>query len=152
MNYALNLTSDTFNQFKHDFDSIIQGTIQTMEQKGSLDATIAVTFNISFSEDSAPDPKISAYAARRDIIIPKISHKIKSVIKVEDSRSGYVGGAKFELIWDKAEQCYFIRRISDCEPNLFNYQNAAADAEGDVYDPDEIEVTNTIEIDDEEGE
>lgn len=41
MNYALNLTSDTFNQFKHDFDSIIQGTIQTMEQKGSLDATIA---------------------------------------------------------------------------------------------------------------
>ena len=46
MNYALNLTSDTFNQFKHDFDSIIQGTIQTMEQKGSLDATIAVTFNI----------------------------------------------------------------------------------------------------------
>ena len=71
---------------------------------------------------------------------------------MEDSRSGYVGGAKFELIWDRAEQCYCIRRIDDYEPNLFNYQNAAADAEGDVYDPDEIEVTNAIEIDDEEGE
>ena len=33
MNYALNLTSDTFNQFKHDFDSIIQGTIQTWSRR-----------------------------------------------------------------------------------------------------------------------
>jgi len=134
--HALNLQSDAFNAFKTDFNSLLKKTIYTMEQKEGEVAKISATFKISLTKDMAPDPQITAYAAEREVIIPKIEHKLKSLIQIQDERSGVLGGEKYEMVWDKKLGEYVIREIKD-GPTLFDYMND--DDEDEDFDEDEQE-------------
>jgi len=127
--FELNLKSDAFNAFKSDFDSMLKHTLYTMEQKEGEVAQISISFKISLTKDSAPDTQITAYEATRDVIIPKIEHKLKSLIKIQDERAGYLGGEKYELVWDKDACEYVMREIKDGNPTLFDYIDDDEDGE-----------------------
>lgn len=120
--FELSLKSDALNAFKTDFNSMLKHTLYTMEQKEGEVATISVTFKISLTRDTAPDPSITAYEAEREVIIPKIKHTLRSLIQITDKRSGSVGGEKYELVWDKDAHEYFMREIKDA-PTLFDYMD-----------------------------
>ena len=119
--FELNLKSEAFNAFKSDFNSILKSTLTTMEDHESEEAEISCKFKICLSRDEVTDAEVTAYHAMREVIIPKIEHKIKSLIKVQDGRSGYVGGAKYELVWSKEAGEYVMREIDDGNPSLFDY-------------------------------
>lgn len=135
--FELNLKSDAFNSFKSDFDSMLKHTLYTMQQKEGEEAQISITFKITLAKDTAPDHEITAYEAERDVIIPKIDHKMKSKITIQDEKSGTVGGPKFELVWDPEEHEYVMRKIEDGNLRLFDsdeLDNATNEDQDDATD------------------
>lgn len=135
--FELNLKSDAFNAFKSDFDSMLKHTLYTMQQKEGEEAQISISFKISLARDTAPDHEITAYEAERDIIIPKIDHKMKSKITIQDEKSGTVGGPKFELVWDPEEHEYVMRKIEDGNLRLFDSDELDNTENADQDDTDE---------------
>ena len=115
----LSIHGETFNALKYDFDAALRGLVGTMIAKGSEEAKISIGLKITLAKDQAPDESITAYAASRDVVIPKFEHKIKSTITINEQREGFLGGTNYELVYDK-EQGYVLLPIKDLENRLFD--------------------------------
>ena len=120
--YALSLDGDAFNELKNDINSLLKHTIYTMGQYDSDESQIGVAIKIKLVKEQGANDN-------RSLTIPKIEHKVKSRIVVQNERCGYVGGPKYELIWDKDSQDYYMREIEDGSLRLFD--NDEEDLEGD---------------------
>lgn len=118
--YALTLDSDAFNSLKTDFNQILRRTLSTMLQKEGEKAELKMSLKITLTEGTAPDLEERKYEAERDVIIPKFEHKISSVMQYKDEKSGFVGGAEYELVWDKEKSDYVMRPIKDAQITLFD--------------------------------
>lgn len=118
--YALTLDSDAFNSLKTDFNQILRRTLSTMLQKEGEKAELKMSLKITLTEGTAPDLDERKYEAERGVIIPKFEHKISSVMQYKDEKSGFVGGAEYELVWDKEKSDYVMRPIKDAQITLFD--------------------------------
>lgn len=133
--YALNLDSDAFNSLKTDFNQILRQTLSTMLQKEGEKAELKLSLKITLTEGMAPDLQEHKYESEREIIIPKFDHKISSVMQYKDEKSGHVGGAEYELVWDKDSCTYVMRPIKDAQMNLFD----AVEDESYSYEEEETD-------------
>lgn len=121
--YALTLDSDAFNALKTDFNQLLRQTLSTMIQKDGEKAELKVTLKISLTQGEAPDLEEPKYEAQREIILPKFEHKISTVMQYKDEKSGFVGGAEYELVWDKETMAYVMRPIKSNQIDLFEYSD-----------------------------
>jgi hypothetical protein len=128
----LSIHGDTFNAFKTDFDSVLRALIGMMISKGSENAKITAKFNVSLAKDTAPDTQVTEYEAMRDVVLPKIEHKITSAISIKDEREGYIGGGNYELVFDDDEG-WVLRPIKD-DINLLDLVEEAEDEADDGTD------------------
>ncbi len=108
--YKLNLDSDVFLGLKTDFNQILRRTLSNMESKHSDEAEITVNLKISTSSDMVPD-FIAGNGMNREIVRPKFVHKVASIMKIQDKKTGQVSG-DYELVWDE-ESCQFIMKAVD---------------------------------------
>lgn len=108
----LSLNSDTFKEFKNDFDMVLKRTIRNMEDEHVMNAALSVKLIINLNEDSAPDFDALHSGAQREIIVPKFLHEIKSVLKKEITRSGGTNGY-YELVWDEESGDYTMRPVDN---------------------------------------
>lgn len=135
--YALTLDSDAFNALKSDFNQILRSTLNNMIQKEGEKSEVKISLKITLTEGVAPDLEESKYEAEREVIIPKFEHKVSSVMQYKDEKSGFVGGAEYELVWDKDKCDYVMRPIKSNQIDLFEcsdqndyeYEGSQDDAE-----------------------
>lgn len=132
--YTLSLSDSTFAGLKGDFDTVINTTLLNMEERKSPVAEITVKLKIELTPSSAPDRKVVAYKAARDIIKPTFTHKVTSVMKIQDERSGALSG-DFELVWDRGEGRYLLRPLEDGQTSLFDVDDLGIDI---TVEPDGI--------------
>ena len=119
-NISLSISSEAFEEFRRDFDAMIQNTIYTMEQKDSKEAEIAVKFSIMTELDAVPDVEAKYPNAKRDVKNPYISHKITSKLTLKSEKSGTVGGSDMELVFDKHLCQYVLRSLDDGQTSMFD--------------------------------
>lgn len=135
--YILSIESETFNSMKTDFNQILRKTLSTMIQKEGEKAEIKLTLKITLAQGTAPDLEECRYEADREIIIPKFEHKVSTVMQYKDEKSGHVGGAEYELVWDKDKNDYVMRPIKNAQLTMFEgpvdidyeYEGSEEDAE-----------------------
>lgn len=120
-NYKLTLDSDAFNSLKTDFNQMLRNTLNNMIQKEGEKAELKVSLKITLTEGMVPDLEELKHEAEREIIIPKFEHKVSTTMQYKDEKSGFVGGAEYELVWDKDAMAYVMRPIKNAQMNLFEY-------------------------------
>lgn len=123
--YALTLDSDAFNAFKSDFKTILNSTLNTMQQKDVEEASIAVKFEIKLEEGYAPDLEVTGYHADREIIIPQFKHKIVATMQLKNEKSGYLNGSGYELVWDKDSGAWIMRNVDNRQMSFEECSEAA---------------------------
>jgi hypothetical protein len=121
--YELTLESDAFNALKSDFNMLLRKTLSTMIQKEGEKAELKLSLKITLTQGETRDLDEVRYEAQREVILPKFEHKISTVMQYKDEKSGFVGGAEYELVWDRAKGAYVMRPIKDGQMNLFDYSD-----------------------------
>ena len=125
--YEMTLESDVFNAMKSDFNKLLRKTLSTMLQKEGEKAELKLSLKISLTQGEARDFEEARYEAQRDVILPKFEHKISTVMQYKDELSGFVGGAEYELVWDKGKSEYVMRPIKDGQMDIFEYNRPPKD-------------------------
>jgi len=121
--YELTLESDAFNALKSDFNMLLRKTLSTMIQKEGEKAELKLSLKISLTQGESRDLDEVRYEAQREVILPKFEHKISTVMQYKDEKSGFVGGAEYELVWDKVKGSYVMRPIKNNQMDLFEYSD-----------------------------
>lgn len=113
----LTLESDAFNLLRSDFNQILRLTLNNMIRKEGEKAEVKISLKIALAQGFAPDPEEED--TERQVIIPKFEHKVSSVMQYKEEKSGILGGAEYELVWDKNKREYVMRPIKDAQISLF---------------------------------
>lgn len=123
-----------FNILRSDFNQILRQTLNNMIQKEGEKAEVKISLKIALTQAFAPDPDDDDL--ERQILIPIFDHKVSSVMQYKEEKSGILGGAEYELIWDKEKREYVIRPIEDAQLSLFGEEDS------DVQEEDNYPVYN----------
>ena len=127
---VLTIEADAFNVLRNDINQILRMTLNNMIQKDGEKAELKISLKIALTQGFAPDPEEDDM--ERQILIPKFEHKVSSVMQYKEEKSGILGGAEYELVWDKDKREYVMRPIKDMQICLFepNEENTSPDTEG----------------------
>lgn len=117
--YEITLESDAFNAMKSDFNQLLRKTLSTMLQKEGEKAELKLSLKITLAQGETRDYEEVRYEAQREVIYPKFEHKISTVMQYKDELSGFVGGAEYELVWEKGKGQYVMRPIKDGQIDIF---------------------------------
>ena len=119
--FEVTLESEAFSTLKSDFNQVLVKTLANMKKKESEHAEITLKLTIDLAEGTAPDFENSTpdYRAERDIVKPMFSHKVSSLMKIKDEKSGVFSG-DYELVWDDEKGSFIIRAINNGQMSLFD--------------------------------
>lgn len=128
---VLTFDSEAFAQMRKDMDATLQATIRTMLEKGCDTAKFAVTLTIDLKDDLVPDKEIPTHYAEREIIEPKIEHKVTSSLQIKTETKGKIGGKGFELVRGEDGK-YILMPINGEQISVFDEDDSVDDDEVDV--------------------
>lgn len=133
---VLNFEHEVFAQMKRDMDGTLYETLRTMYEKNCDSASITIKVNIELEDGQAPDTAIHTHEAERDIVMPKIEHKVTSSMQIKSEHKGKFGGKGFELVKEGGK--FILRPIGPEQASLFDDdredsdEDAEDNAAGDV--------------------
>ena len=139
----LTIESEVFAQMRKDANAMLSEAFKTMGSTGCNAAAMTIKLSIDLSDGFADDKEILTHHAEREITVPKIQHKVSTVMQIKDERKGEIGGAGFEL--DIIDGKYVIRSLGPDQIGIFD--DDQVDIDGD--DDDDLE---DIDSDDDELE
>lgn len=114
--HQMNINSGAFDGMREDFDKILKRTLNNLATKDGESAEITVKLKISLTKSKAPD--FNSSDGERDIVIPKLDHKVSTVMNIKDEESGAFKG-NYELVWDDDLQDYVMKPIEDRQCTIF---------------------------------
>lgn len=125
----LSLDSEAFNGFKSDFRQLLNSTLNTMQQKDVVTASITAKFEISLQPCANPNLGAPDSVGEREIIMPMFKHKVTASMHLKAEKAGFLGGSDYELLWDRVSGNYVMVPIADNQSSLFddNYGYEEAD-------------------------
>ena len=103
------LDAEAFETLRNDFDRLLIRTVGSMMRRNSDTATVTLKLDIdllrtSIIDEGAPD-------AVPNVIMPKLEHKVSSVIQAKAEEKGKAEGA-YEMAWDDLRNEYAMRPVS----------------------------------------
>lgn len=115
--FALDINSDTFNEMKADFNSVLKNTLKEMEAKNVTQSDITLKLAI----EVCPYTTTTSTGQYRDTYQPVLSHKITSKMQIKNEKSGSIGGYEgLELIYDKKSDSYIMACIMRDQVTFFD--------------------------------
>lgn len=97
--FELHLEGDAFTGLRTDFNQLLRDILQNMEHYETEDAQMTVKLDISLIKSMTED--------YREIVKPQFKHKITTVMKLQNDKSGFLDG-DYELVWDKNKGDYVM--------------------------------------------
>lgn len=96
----LDFDSDTFEEMKRDMNFVLQRLIGNMQEKGSDEGCMTLKIDVTMVKEFIPnyDPDIEGES--REISKPQFKHKVTSVVKINDEKSGTLNN-EMELVMDE---------------------------------------------------
>jgi hypothetical protein len=152
--YDLTLDGIVFNAMKTDFDNMLNTLLNTMTTKESESAEINIKIKVTLEEGTAPDLRISAYHADREIYNPKFEHTISSTIQIKNKKDGFVGGSKYELFFNRETRKWAMRPIEEAQLSMFNTDHhhnqdppSPQDDAPECPENEQMEIADSVEAD-----
>ena len=92
----LDLDSDTFEEMKKNFNFVLQRLLGNMEEKQSREGSLTLKLDITLASEFIPNYDPEVQGETREIHKPSFKHKITSVVKINDEKSGNMGTSESE--------------------------------------------------------
>lgn len=134
---TLHLTDEAFEPVVADTEVTLQRLLRNMVDKDSLFGSLTIKVDIELTPVDVPNFDPSVRGDTRQVLIPKLSHKVSSVMQIKDEAKGNSQYDDYELAWDKELGEYVLKPIVSAQQSIFNTDYEAADAE----EPDESPTT-----------
>lgn len=112
----LTLNSDTFREFKDDFDEVVGRTLITMAEKKADVGEVTAKFRIELMHDAIG---VGEDERSREAVRPQFKHKISSVVQIKDELSGELCADQYELVYDEVLG-YVMKAIPGAQCSLFD--------------------------------
>ena len=134
---TLHLTDEAFEPVVADTEVTLQRLLRNMVDKDSLFGSLTIKVDIELTPVDVPNFDPSVRGDTRQVLIPKLSHKVSSVMQIKDEAKGNSQYDDYELAWDKELGEYVLKPIIAAQQSIFNTDYEATDAEK----PDESPAT-----------
>ena len=109
----IELDSDLFDQFRKDFNFIIQRLIGNMLEKDAMDGKISVSIDVGFVNEYIPNMDKNIEGETRLIRKPNFKHKISSTVKITDDKGGNYD-SEMELVMGD-DGCYVLKPVANTQ-------------------------------------
>ena len=132
---TLHLTDAAFEPVVADAEVTLQRLLRNMVDKESLFGSLTIKVDIELTPDTVPNFDSLVRGDTRQVLIPKLSHKVSSVMQNKDETKGVSKYDDYELVLDEEAGVYVLRPIVSAQQSIFNSDYKATDAEeSDVSD------------------
>lgn len=129
----LHINDSAFEKMRADADRVLQRLIKNMVEKDSLDGKVTITIDVSLTQEFIPNRDPNIQGETRRVLMPKLSHKVGSVMQIKNETKGDTNYDEMELVYDEESGEYVLRPIANTE------QMTIFDADFQcVSDPEEI--------------
>lgn len=109
------IDGDLFGKMRRDADRVLQELLKNMVEKDSLEGKITINIDIRLTKDFILNRNPDIKGETRKILIPKLQHKIGSVMQIKGEAKGDSCCDGDELVWDEESGEYVLRPIADTE-------------------------------------
>ena len=134
---TLHLTDEAFEPVVADTEVTLQRLLRNMVDKDSLFGSLTIKVDIELTPVDVPNFDPSVRGDTRQVLIPKLSHKVSSVMQIKDETKGVSKYDDYELALDEKLGVYVLKPIVSAQQSIFNTDYEFADAEK----PDESPAT-----------
>ena len=135
----LDLDSDTFEEMKRNFNFVLQRLLGNMEEKQSREGSLTLKLDITLASEFIPNYDPEVQGETREIHKPSFKHKITSVVKINDEKSGNMD-SEMELYMDE-NGVYKMKPIANTQQrSIFDADFREVEpevAEGEVIETEE---------------
>ena len=108
-----------------------------MVDKDSLFGSLTIKVDIELTPVDVPNFDPSVRGDTRQVLSPKLSHKVSSVMQIKDETKGVSKYDDYELALDEKLGVYVLKPIASAQQSIFNADYDGANAE----EPDESSAT-----------
>lgn len=109
----ISLSNDLFQNFKDQFEHILQSTIKDMTEKNCNQAGIQVKILINLIPQTMTDPN----GNEKNFMRPEIKHTINSCFQVKNKIDGDMP-EQYELFFDDKNHSFYLKEIVDPQGKL----------------------------------
>ena len=132
----LDFDSDTFEEMKKDMNFVLQRLIGNMQEKGSDEGSMTLKIDVTMIKEFIPnyDPDIKGES--REISKPQFKHKVTSVVKINDEKSGSLNN-EMELVMDEDTGVFKLVPIANtAQRSIFDSDFQKQDSKQESGDDD----------------
>ena len=130
---TLHFSDEAFVPVVQDAERVLQRLLKNMVDKGSSDGslTIKVDVEMVMSVVQNFDPNIEGDT--RKVLLPKLSHKVSSVMQIKDESKGSMNTDGYELVWDDDLGEFVLKPVAQAQQTIFDadYTVVKDDGQGD---------------------
>lgn len=110
----LDFDSDTFEEMKRDMNFVLQRLIGNMQEKGSDEGSMTLKIDVTMVKEFIPNYSPDIKGESREISKPQFKHKVTSVVKINDEKSGTLNN-EMELVMDEETGVFKLVPICNTE-------------------------------------
>lgn len=114
-NYEQNLhiIDSAFDKMRADTDSTLQALLKNMIEKGSFEGKVSISIDVELIPDFIPNYDPAIEGETRRVLIPKIGHKVGSVMQIKNEMKGDTNFEGMEIVFDEESGEYILKPITN---------------------------------------
>lgn len=129
----LHISDEAFESMRKDADRVLQRLIKSMIEKESFEGELTISIDVSLFRQYIQNNDPDIEGETRPVYMPKIAHKVGSVMQIKDETKGEKNYDGMELVLDDEKGEYVLKPIAN------TYQRTIFDADFTcVNDEDDI--------------
>lgn len=140
----LDFDSDTFEEMKRDMNFVLQRLIGNMQEKGSDEGSMTLKIDVTMVKEFIPNYSPDIKGESREISKPQFKHKVTSVVKINDEKSGTLNN-EMELVMDEETGVFKLVPICNTEQRSIFDSDFQQNGENEVFNSGKDDDSNIIE-------
>lgn len=112
---SLHIDDSAFEKMREDADRVLQKLIKNMVEKESLEGKLTITIDLSLEQEFIPNYDPAVEGESRRVLIPKIAHKVGSMMQIKDESKGNANYDGMELVWDEDAGEYVMKPVANTQ-------------------------------------
>ena len=133
---TLRFSDEAFKPVLTDADKTLQRLIYNMVEKNSAAGTLTIKIDIELAKEWIDNFDPAVQGDKRLVRIPKLSHKVSSMMQIKDETKGDQTYEGYELAYNEGRGEYVLKPVISAQQDIFNsdYNYNAASAVSDEND------------------
>ena len=117
---TLHLTDEAFDPVVADTEVTLHRLLRNIVDKDSLFGSLTIKVDIELTPVDVPNFDPSVRGDTRQVLIPKLSHKVSSVMQIKDETKGVSKYDDYELALDEKLGVYVLKPIVSAQQSIFD--------------------------------